>query len=323
MLFPSFSQALDSSDFSDFEENSLDFSKSVSKVVRNHENISSSVLAGTAVAMAFHPYDRGLFLAISENRSFFNLKNFKVTELFQGLSKTVVQRMYSNGSYFGVQGAIKDKMEPYLKEDLELSELNSRIVAGLTTGTAAATLNNPPAVIKYLTWTDRAKGSQSYSSLVKKTLEKEGLSALTRGAHATMSRDALFGTCYKVTRDSLVPVFEEAFDLENIEEDSKESRANLANFSASLTAAIPSTIISAPLNFVRNNHYRTPLGEKPQKVMKILKDVVGESSGKPIDFRASHLAKRFMIGPGTVRVVSGVAIAQTVFDSVKSRLTEK
>ena len=71
-------------------------------VVKNSViQLCSGLGSGLIVTVALTPWDKGLYLSVTENRTFLDIKNFR--QPFQGVGQSLFQRSVSHGLYFPLE----------------------------------------------------------------------------------------------------------------------------------------------------------------------------------------------------------------------------
>ena len=129
-----------------------------------------------------------------------------------------------------------------------------------------------------------------------------GIKPFFVGTIATISRDAMFGAIFAGLRHKHLPT-----------DRSKESKTHA--FFINMTSALAATAISSPLNYVRNIHYSTPLSQKNDSFLIILRNLIQEVKNEPTTLRRMvHLQERLQIGWGTARVSCVMAFGAHIYD---------
>jgi hypothetical protein len=134
------------------------------------------------------------------------------------------------------------------------------------------------------------------------------------GTFATVTRDMSFGGCFSVIRHGLHM---------NIGVDSTTGgkRKKEHKFVIDMIAAICGTIVSSPLNYVRNMHYATHPSEPLQSTRAILGGLWSRSStANSAWHRLLFLQHQLRIGWGTLRVGCGMAVGGKIYGLAVSML---
>lgn len=268
---------------------------------------ASGFFTGMFSSALFNPWDRALYLSVKNEISFLSWDNF--TSPYHGASQAIVQRAFLNSTYFVMQSEMKYYMDPYLRDNLKLSEASSQFCIGIGAGAASGALNNPISAVKYHVWGDT---NRSFYSSARQMWSSGGIEPFFNGALATMGRDMIFGSVYEVLRTLI--------RAELLKHDCglKKSRLDFISDSA---AACVATIASGPLNYVRNQQYKTPPHIKSPTAGTVLKNVWNESKKCPAFLaRMGFFQQKFQVGWGTARVTVGWAVSQKVFDMTHAKL---
>lgn len=265
--------------------------------------MASGFFTGMFCSALFNPWDRALYLSVKNNISFLSRDNF--TSPYHGFSQAIVQRAFLNSIYFVMQSEMKYYMDPYLRNNLNLSEASSQFCIGMSAGSVSGALTNSISAIKYHMWGDE---NRSFYSSAKQMRSSGGIEPFFKGTSATMGRDMVFGSAYEVLRTQI--------RAELLKYDC-EYHTEIANG----TAAGIATIASGPLNYVRNMQYATPPHNKSSTTRTILKNVWDESKQHAALLeKMGFFQQRFRVGWGTARVAVGMAVSQKVFDMTCAKL---
>lgn len=138
-----------------------------------------------------------------------------------------------------------------------------------------------------------------------------GLKPFFKGTSITIIRDMVFGGTYEVLRYTLAA-------------ESPNKKYYCTEWISNLTAAGVATIVSSPLNYVRNRQYGTEPHLKTPAVSAVLTDLWQESKNnnqQPFS-RIRFFQQRCKIGWSSARVAVSMALGQKIFDCSKARLNE-
>lgn len=141
-----------------------------------------------------------------------------------------------------------------------------------------------------------------------------GAKPFITGTFATVSRDMTFGGCFSVIRHGL---------QSNINADaSGTDRTREHKVWIDMIAAICGTVVSSPLNYVRNIHYAT----HPADHLRTTNDILGEllSQARKADFildRVLFVQRQLRIGWGTLRVGCGMAVGSKIYSMAVAMFT--
>lgn len=277
------------------------------KIKQFEIDLLSGFLAGMSCSVIFHPIDRALFLAMKHHRAFLSRNNF--TTPLHGLSQTIIQRTISNGTYYFFQGQMRLSIYPYLRQDLGFCEPIAQFYVGMSAGSLSGILTNSLSAVKYYTWGAEQRG---FVMSVREMWAYGKIKPFLNGTPITVGRDVVFSGSYEILR-SLMHA--------NLSTWVPKQYDQFLNFFCNSIAAASATALSGPLNYARTMQFATPPHEQPPAAIDSLKKVWHESknqTNQPLD-RLGFFQRRFVLGPGVVRVALGIAIGQTVFDKVQER----
>ena len=285
---------------------------------RRRQSISSisftcGISAGILQAGLFNPFDRALYLSITNQVPFLRAENFK--NPYSGFMQSLGHRALSSGLYYPLEnffcslllnshshpGDCDEMINQQNKSSIiHLHPAFANFLAGTLAGSANALIVNPITAIKYKSW-----GREVNRGMLKESMEmfrKGGLRPFGNGLVPTVLRDLCFGGTYTFLRLELQYFFQLTPE--------KQWGANMA-------AAAMATIVSAPFNLVRNVQYATRSREKADTVSKILEDFVEKARSHKTSWqRARYVQNRLRIGWGTVRVAVGMAFGHLVYDNL-------
>lgn len=137
---------------------------------------------------------------------------------------------------------------------------------------------------------------------------KGGIRPFFVGSGATVLRDLIFGGFFALCRHE---------QLLLIRHDSGEIKqpTKVREFAVNVIAATVATLLSSPVNYVRNIHYATPPGTKPKDSLVILKDLMIAASKEPGYWeKFHHIQNRLRIGWGTARVGFGMGFSAYIYN---------
>lgn len=124
---------------------------------------------------------------------------------------------------------------------------------------------------------------------------------------ATVHRDLVFGGVFAILRHQILP---------QIFPDSRKQRNKKGtDFVNNLIAGSAATILSSPLNYVRNIHYSTSPSHSPQSTRVVLEELWKEACAEDSTYKtARFLQHRLRIGWGTARVGCGMAVGSKLYE---------
>ena len=272
-------------------------------------NLICGVSTGVIIAGLFHPWDRALFLSVSNKRPFIydGIKNTFVLENFaqpyHGFAQTVFSKTISTALYFVAQQQINDSFYPYLHYQLGLYEWQAQLAVGLSVGSITGIGTNGLYAVRSQTWNN---SGSTFLSSAKTMWAHGGIQPFTKGISATVGRDAIFSTAYEVLRH--------CGRKDNKSEDSWQ-------FAQNAGAAGVATLFSGPSNYVRNRQYATAPNLPTPKAVDVLSDIWQESKSQESQpLRLGFFMQRFQIGWGTARVAVGMATGQKIFEELHTAL---
>lgn len=291
------------------------FEKDKARFIAKIGLFKCGLVSGLVQAAVFNPWDRALYLSIKENRIFLHLENFR--NPFSGLLQTLFQRACSAGLYF----PLEDIFMTVLLENPTSSTLNSNIlsfIAGNTAGALNGLVLNPLAAVKvcypkwcetrqfiltlnyqYHTWGIEECFREHFFATARKMYSQGGIRPFVAGTVATVSRDMTFGGCFALLRHSA-----------QTPDDTKTKKVVINIF-----AGFMATLLSSPMNYVRNIHYATPPSECHQSALTILCQLWKMSSQETSFFsRLVYLQHKLRVGWGTARVACGMALGAHIYD---------
>jgi len=245
------------------------------------------VATGSFSAALFNPYDRALFLSNVHNRPFLNRSNF--VSPFQGASKAALQKIVSQGLCFPIEDFTRSKMGHGTSEN---------IASGFFVGSCTALLCNPLSAVTFNAWS--AAPGTSMGAIAMNMWNRGGIVPFTRGIRITIARDSIWGAIFTGVRHHAV------FKRKNM----KESHAS---FLSNVFAAGLATVISSPLNYVRNIQNGS-CGDVPS--LKIICTSLSHEMPSNKRERLLFVAQRMNIGWATLRVSIGVAASAQIYYSL-------
>jgi len=278
--------------------------------------------AGILQAGLFNPFDRALYLSITNEVPFLRHENFR--NPYNGFLQSVGHRALSSGLYYPLENFFCCSILPLSRSHRDGDEHNNtgspgiiylhpgvaNFLAGTFAGAANALIVNPVTAIKYKSW-----GRDVNRGMLTEAMEmfrKGGLRPFRNGLISTVLRDLCFGGTYTFLRLELQFLFQLRPEQQWI---------------ANMTAAALATVVSAPFNLVRNVQYATRSREKADTISMILRDFMTEACGRGRGRvggqqiqttwqRMRFIQNRLRIGWGTVRVSMGMAFGHLVYDNL-------
>ncbi|CAB9519358.1 expressed unknown protein [Seminavis robusta] len=270
------------------------------------KSIACGLASGVMQAGLYSPYDRALYLSMTNRTPFLSMDNFKSP--FVGLSQSIGGRALSGGLYFPLEQFFFQQFHP---ATAAAGPRDNSKIRNFLAGTAAGALNamilNPLSAIKYKTWSrmyNRGMFEEAFSML-----QKGGRGVFYRGLTSTLLRDIHFGGCYTFIRLQL----QWSWSLQNEHQ-----------WFANLIAAALATIVSGPFNLARNVQYATKSSEIAPTTLQVLQELIRETKAmQGTRQRTSFLVERLRLGWGTARVATGIAFGHWVYDGLHGLVHEQ
>ena len=152
---------------------------------------------------------------------------------------------------------------------------------------------------QYHMWGIEECEREHFFATVRNMYAQGGVRPFVAGTFATVTRDMSFGGSFALLRHAL-----------QSPEDTRWKKG-LVNMFAGFVA----TLLSSPLNYVRNIHYATPPSLKHRTARRILSDLWHKSAQEPtLSARCIYLQHQLRVGWGTARVACGMALGAHVYE---------
>lgn len=294
---------------------------------------------GLVQAALFNPWDRALYLSIKKDRPFLSSKNF--LNPFAGVFQTLFQRAISSGLYFPLEEIFADMLIASGAMGEGSSVLNERrqyvaFSAGLMAGSLNGLIVNPLAAVKYHYWGTET-GKENFLSTGSDMLRKGGFRIFLVGTTATVLRDLVFGGTYGLLRHELHALSKkQQYAVSNASQTESTASGRTGGgslqatssffrekptFMQNIVAACMATVLSSPWNYVRNIHYGTPSGTKPQTFLAIWQELSRKAgTQKSALDKIFFLQTQLRVGWGTARVGCGMAVSSSIYDAFSKML---
>lgn len=266
-------------------------------------SFSCGITAGILQAGVFNPFDRALYLSITNQVPFLRAENFR--NPYNGFLQSLGHRALSSGLYYPLENFFCSILLSSHSDSGDSATINlhpafANFLAGTLAGSANALIVNPITAVKYKSWAREVNRGMLKESM--EMFRKGGLRPFGNGLVPTVLRDLFFGGTYTFLRLELQYLLQLTPDQQ---------------WGANMAAAAMATVVSAPFNLVRNVQYATRSREKADSISKILQDFVREARGHKTGWqRARYIQNRLRIGWGTVRVAIGMAFGHLVYDNL-------
>jgi hypothetical protein len=166
---------------------------------------------------------------------------------------------------------------------------------------------NPFSAIKYHYWGKNECGNEGFLTTARSMFEKGKFRPFFVGTSATILRDLLFGGTFALLRHEILYI------------DDKEHISSF--FIVNLISGCFATVISSPMNYVRNMNYATPPDQRALSTLGTLDSLFQKSKkSKNLISRLLYLQRQLRIGWGTLRVGCGMAVGAQVYSRCSKSL---
>lgn len=251
------------------------------------------VSTGLIQTVIFNPVDRALYLHVKDDTSFLARSNW--LNPYHGVFNALGNRVIQYGFYYNI---VDWYLQLFHSRYPGMGKNTSRILTGVATGITTAVMLNPISCVKYHAW-----GTDLDLRVVSREMYKEaGLNSFARGLGTTAMRDSVFSALYLLGKRF----------------SDKKFTDNKSRFVANSLVSCVATVVTAPINYVRNMKYASGYMNSNPTARDIYKDLFRQQpaySGSltPVLHYYTH---RLAIGWGTLRVGVGIASGQYIFDSL-------
>lgn len=248
---------------------------------------------GVINTVVFQPMDRALYRHVVDHRPFLHKANW--LHPYQGVTNAVVNRTISYGFYYPIVDFHRECSKKIFGNK---NQLVNNTYTGIAVGITSGVLINPMSAIKYHAW---GVDKQRLLHTAKGMWAHDGIKPFARGLQATVSRDIVFNIVYTNLQPRVKAM--------------TADRSRLEYFLLNSVVVAGATILSGPMNYVRNQKFRTPYHVPSHPAYHILDELWRETLEKNnAKERAMYVARRLCIGWGTLRVALGMAFGQIVYD---------
>jgi hypothetical protein len=279
-------------------------------------NLGGSLIVGTTLGISLHPIDRAMFLKSIDphkhSKSIFSSQYW--INPMNGLRNTFYQRILSNGTYFFLQGEMKSLFLPYLKEH-HWGNQSANFIVGSGAGALTGMIANASYAVKFYTFQKNSGGP------IENAIEMfrhGGAHPFFKGKYAGIFRDMKFGATYELLNSCF-----DQYALPHVAT-YDSSIQNSTYFMTRFLSAAAGTTLSAPANYVRNMQFKSHPKHRQPHAFDILSEAwirstqglnkENPTAGKiPTMARLNFFRKEFMIGTGTIRSATGMALGQMLF----------
>jgi hypothetical protein len=254
--------------------------------VNTFKTYSDGILTGLLSTFLFNPVDRALFLMVRDKKPIWDRSLWR--KPYSGVSKALYGRIVGYGIFF----SLYEKYTNFYQK----RTIHPLLLASLSTGLTSVALTHNFNVIKMYQWSHQKTGGVIKTTRV---MAKEyGYGVFLRGFPQTCLRDSIF--CVTL------------FSLSKLWNPEK-------NFIKNIAIASFATALSSPVNYLRNRLF-FDFNEYPIPLTKIWQELAeGVGSQQRFMQKFSYIMHdRLNIGWGTLRVGLGIAVAQKIYDHLKS-----
>ena len=270
-----------------------------------YASFTFGLVAGVTQAGLFNPFDRALYLSVTNRVPFLLKENFRTP--YQGFAQSVGHRALSGGLYYPLEQFFMtltptnfDDNDPWAQhqQHSRSSQAFYNFLAGTAAGATNAVIINPMSAVKYKTWGREV--NRGFWIEAKEMLRKGGLRPFLNGLYPTIVRDLVFGGCYTFLR---------------LEIQYRLQLSNDSQWMANMGAAALATIASGPFNLARNVQYATKSRDTADSMSQVLISLGKELRDQPTVWKKlKHTQQRLRIGWGTARVALGMSFGHWVYD---------
>lgn len=264
------------------------------------------LMSGMIQAGVFNFWDRGLYLSVKHSRPFLRADNFR--NPFTGLNQTIFQRSLTAGVYFPLEDIMINNF-PMLKKDENNDSKAAMIfktwMSGNITGAMNGMIVNPISAVKYNFWGKVECGSETFLSTSIDMFKQGGFRPFLVGMQATILRDVIFGGCFTMIR----------YNISNNSDGKNRSKSSIEQTCINIYAGFIATMLSSPLNYVRNVHYATPPSEKPLPVSVIMHSLIKDTESiQSLRGKLENIGIKLRLGWGTLRVGCGMTLGSFIYE---------
>lgn len=247
-------------------------------------NIIGGFFAGIFNAVALHGFDRALYLRSTDSKPKHFFAPHYWSAPFNGLSQTIIQRIFSQGCYFAVRGELDAHFAPYLKGTWQCSEFFTRLSIGTMTGMCTGVLSNANNTVKAYTFnksrkrkcpTDNYHNTFGYNAA--EMWRHGGVKPFCKGIGPSIGRDMQYGAVNEGLNHLLDRIFVRQLLVQLAEED-KEKQKQAVFFASRLFSASIATASASLWNYARNQQVSTHPKQRQPHTFDILCNLWRESN---------------------------------------------
>lgn len=176
---------------------------------------------------------------------------------------------------------------------------------------------------QYHYWGKLPCGNENFLSIAREILQQGGFHQFFVGTKATVKRDLIFGGCFALLRHEFLPILIRKSKNAMEHAEAPNSSRKRTDFAINMIAATVATILSSPMNYVRNIHYATDPSSKPATSIQILRELVHRANHENPTWsgRVHFMQQMLRLGWGTLRVGCGMAVGAMLYDFFATLVT--
>ena len=155
-------------------------------------------------------------------------------------------------------------------------------------------------------WGAPAESQKTFLATAKEMFRKGGLNIFLLGSSSTLARDIIFGGVFATMRHQLLTHFSDPADR----------TLSTHRYLINMFSACCATVLSSPLNYVRNIQYAHNPASNTDKmtISRILGSLWGQTKEqRGWVHRMAYLQRNLRIGWGTARVGCGMAFSEQIY----------
>ena len=161
-------------------------------------------------------------------------------------------------------------------------------------------------MLQYHMWGAPAGCQKTFLMTGKEMFKKGGINIFLLGSSSTLARDIIFGGVFAMLRHQLMKQYY----------DHTDTSISTHRYIINMISACCATILSSPLNYVRNIQYACNPSTNTDKmtIYRILKSLWIQTQEQiGLYNKLSYLQRNLRIGWGTARVGCGMAFSEQIY----------
>jgi len=226
---------------------------------------------------------------------------------YEGFHQSIFHRVVSGGFYFPLEDLVRQSFPE------KHGQLAHSFASGVVSGSVIAVTTNPLAAIKYQSWGTSHRGAMF--STAQEMMLKGGFSVFFRAIHTTIARDFVWGGTFAMLRH-YIPRSPAIWGKYRIRDEADSLKPGVVSFTSNLLAGGIATVLSSPINYVRNIQYGRSAAKKTPPSYLVLRRLWNEGKvnfDETGEARIKFLIRRLALGWGTLRVAFGMAFSSQVY----------